>query len=773
MPTMATIGTRVGRVEDERLITGRGTFVDNLRGPGFGGAAYLTFVRSPVAHARLVGVDLTAARLAPGVIAALAAPDLDLPAREPPFVADLHSAIAQPYLATDTVRFAGEPVAMVVTERRDQGADAADLVLVEYERLPPVVSPEPALNPGVLLFPESGTNVVYTAGALTDDSFADCEVVVSQRLVNQRLAAVPMEPRAYTCLPTPDQRLVLWASTQTPHLLRDEILERLGLAPGSLRVVAPDVGGGFGAKSPFDAEAVMVCWLARHLGRGIRWSETRTESMMTLGHGRAQWQQITIAGRRDGTLLAYRLEIVADAGAYPKLGAVLPEGTVALASGVYAIPRVEAHSRSVLTNTNPTGAYRGAGRPEAIAAVERAVDLFAAEIGMDPARVRELNLLQPHVFPHVTPTGCAIDTGDYPAALRTVLAAADYPALRAEQVRRRAAGVIHQYGIGLSAYLDMTGYGVEDARLVLRRDGTVHGYAGTSPHGQGHATAFAMIIADALGVPLEQITVGFGDTDELPRGGGTFGSRSLQSGGPALQEAANQLRERARPLAASSLAAAEDEVDLATSTGQWFVRHDPDRRLSWAELAGRGVGPAGLGVEVEYKPTAETCPFGVHLALVEVDTETGKVTLLRLIAVDDAGNVVNPMLAEGQRHGGIAQGIGQALFEEFVYDEAGNPLTVSLADYTVPSAADLPNFELLPMQTPTPVNALGVKGIGESGTIGATPAVQNAVIDAVVHLGVRHIDMPLTPERVWSAINAALRPDEAASRRAEAADEFH
>jgi carbon-monoxide dehydrogenase large subunit len=756
---MGVVGTPVARVEDRHLVMGHGTFVDNLRGPEVAGALHLTFVRSPIAHARFVAVDLAAAKAAPGVVAVYAANDIDLQPIRLPFLPDLPEVIAEPYLATGTVRYVGEPVAVVLTERGDQGVDAAELVSITYEPLPPVIRPLESLDGDILLFPEVGTNVVFTAGELSDETFADCEVVIRADLVNQRIVAMPMETRAYICVPAPDGRLTLWASTQNPHMLRDEIATRLDLDAPRVRVIAPDVGGGFGAKAIFDPESILVCWLARRLGRGVRWTETRTESMTSLGHGRAQRQTVTLGGRRDGTLLAYRLEVVADAGAYPRVGAVLPEGTVALASGVYAMGRVDAHARSVLTNTNPVVAFRGAGRPEAIAAIERAVDLYAAQIGMDPAELRLINLLRPDAFPYVTPTGTELDTGDYPAALRAVLKAADYDGLRAEQARRRAAGATKQYGIGVSTYVDVTGTGPEVARLELRSDGTAHGVAGTSPHGQGHATAFAMLAADALGVPLRDVTVSFGDTDKLPRGGGTFGSRSLQSGGLAVSVAATQLRDRAWALAATMLGAEQEGVDLNTTKGHWYVRDVPSARVTWAELAAHAAADGGLVAEVEFKPNASTCPFGAHVALVEVDTETGLVTLLRFVAVDDAGNVVNPLIAEGQRHGGIAQGIGQALYEEVRYDESGNPLTVSLADYTVPAAADLPNFELVAMQTPTPVNALGVKGIGESGTIGATPAVQNAVVDAVAHLGVRHIDMPLTPERVWRAIQAAAGAD--------------
>ncbi len=750
MVIMSVLGTRLPRVEDHRLVTGRGTYVDNLRAPD---ALCATFVRSPYPHARLLSIDSSAAGRAVGVVGVFTAADVELAPQSPAYLPEAQPAMACPYLATGSVRFVGEPVAMVLTEGREQGEDAAEQVVVEYEPRPAVISVERALADGVLVFPEARTNLVHTAGTTMDDDFGEHEVVVTQRMINQRLAAAPMEPRAYLCQPSSDGRLTLWASTQNPHILRDDLVRQLGLDSADLRVIAPDVGGAFGSKSFCDPEIVLVCWAARRLGRAVRWVETRTESMLTLGHGRAQVQTVTIAGRRDGTVTAYRLDVLADAGAYPRLGAFIPEATVAIASGTYAIARVEARSRSLLTNTNPTTAYRGAGRPEAIAAIERAMDLFAAATGIDAAVVRERNAVAPQSFPYTLSSGVNYDTGDYGAALRAVLAAADYTGLRAEQSGRREAGSVRQIGIGLSSYVDITGEGTEYARLELRPDATVVGYTGTSPHGQGHETAFAMVVADALGLPVDRVAVRFGDTDELTNGGGTFGSRSLQTGGSALHEASRLLVERASSIAAALLGVDDELVDRDTTAGDWHVRNAPGRRVGWGDVATHDG--AGLTVETEFKPTGNTCPFGAHLAVVEVDIETGGVTIVRFLAVDDAGNLVNPLIAEGQRHGGIAQGIGQALFEEFTYDDAGNPLTATLADYTIPAAADLPSFELLPMHTPTPANALGVKGIGESGTIGATPAVQNAVIDAVAHLGVRHIDLPLTPQRVWNAIRTA------------------
>jgi aerobic carbon-monoxide dehydrogenase large subunit len=754
---MTVVGTRVTRVEDRRLLVGAGTYVDNLRLPG---EAYAMFVRSPHASARIASIDATRARAAPGVLAVYTAEDIDLAPVVPARLSHGGAAMAQPCLAKDVVRFAGEPVAVVVAQDRSSAVDAAELVDVRYEPLPPVVSVEAAADDDVLVFPAAGSNLAHLAGAAPDDDpFDGCEVVVTQQLTNQRLAPVPMETRAAVCAPDGNGGLRLWLSTQTPHAARDTLTERLGLVPGQLRVIAPDVGGGFGGKIVTDVDVTVLCWAARRLGRPVHWAETRNECMLVMNHGRGQHQRVTIGGRRDGTVLAYRLEILADAGAYPH-GGWLPGVTLWMAGGAYAIPRVEGTARSVVTNTTPVNAYRGAGRPEAAAAIERAIDLFAAEIGMDPADVRRRNLLRPEAFPYQTPTGMEYDSGDYPAALEQVLAAADYPGLRAEQARRRAAGDRLQYGIGLASYVEVTGFANEEyGRLELAADGSITADVGTAAQGQGHATTYSMIISDRLGVPLDRITVRHTDTGTLTHGSGTFASRSLQIGGSTLQEAAERLHDEALPLVATALGADERDVVLDRGTGRWRTGDDPSKEISWAELVDRSRPGGSFVVEVKYAMPKLTFAYGAHLALVTVDVETGKVELVRLVAADDAGRLINPLLAEGQRYGGIAQGVGQALYEEIVYDDRGNPLTATLADYTVPSAADLPSFQLLDRQTPTPNNPLGAKGIGEAGTIGAAPAVQNAVVDAVSHLGVRHIDMPLTPERVWRAIQDAKAPD--------------
>lgn len=748
---MSIMGTRVVRTEDPRLLTSGATYVDDLKDPALIGAAHVTFVRSPIAHARVTGVDASGARDEPGVVAVLTAGDLDTPPTVPDD-AEGTAAIGEPLLAGDVVRFVGEPVAMVITDGRFRGEDAAELVSVDYEPLTPVVALDDALAGQTLLFPDAGTNVAGEGGTPPDESaFADCEVVVRRTIVNQRVAAAPMEVRGAAAA-FDGERTTLWASTQNAQAARTEAAERLG--SDALRIITPDVGGGFGAKIGVDREAICVAWAARHLARPMRWTETRSENMIAMTHGRGQRQEITIGGSRDGRIAAYRLEIVQDAGAYPKIATFLPQLTMMMATGVYDIPNVQAAFRAVLTTTTPVAAYRGAGRPEATAAVERAVDLFAAEIGMDPADVRRRNVVAPEKFPHQTPGGVVYDTGEYAAALDKVTDAAGYPELRAEQARRRQAGESVQLGIGLSTYVEITGpdaAGGETARIIVHGDGTVTVYTGTSPHGQGHATSWAMLVHDQLSIPMDAITVLHGDTDAIPKGGGTMGSRSLQLGGAAVHKAAIEVHERGRRLAAESLEANEDDLILDADSGLWQVRGTPEIGLSWAQLA-RQAGPDGLVADVEFFAEQPSFPFGAHLAVVEVDIETGASRLARHVTVDDAGTVLNPIITEGQRHGGIAQGAAQALYEQMAYDAEGNPLTSTFADYSFVSAAEMPSFELVDMQTPTHLNPLGAKGIGEAGTIGSTPAVQNAVVDAVAHLGVRHIDMPTTPERVWNAI---------------------
>jgi carbon-monoxide dehydrogenase large subunit len=772
---VSILGTRVVRVEDPRLLTDGGTYAADLSDPRLAGAVHATYVRSTVAHARLSAVDVEAARSMPGVVDVVTGVDVDLPA----IPGMGNPAMARHLLARDRVRFVGEPVAVVLTERAEQGPDAAEQVVVDYEPLPAVIDPFAAvaddLADGAVLFPDVGTNLVGAFGqpeaATAPGGPQACELVVRQRIVNQRLAACPLEVRS-SAATWVEGRLVMWCSTQNAHGLKAALRGTYGLDGSDILVITPDVGGGFGAKIGGAPEDLLLALLSRRCGRPVRWVETRTENMQGMVHGRAQVHDVVIGGRADGTIEAYHLGIVADAGAYPGMGAFLPMLTRTMAAGTYAIPSVTSDARVVATPTTPVAAYRGAGRPEATAAIERAVDLFALEAGLDPAEVRRRNLVPRFDELYQSASGATYDCGDFPAAFERVLAAAGYDELRAEQRRRREQGDTVALGIGLSTYVEVTSgpaAGSEFARVeVVPVDGSeaagveVVVATGVSPHGQGLATAFAMLAADEMGVPIEAVRVVHGDTDVVPRGTGTFGSRSLQLGGSAVRGAALAVVDRARQVAADLLEASAADVVLDAATGRFHVAGTPAVSHGWAEVAAAASGPAGadgegagLSAEFDFATTQPTYPFGAHVAVVEVDTETGDARLVRLVACDDAGRVLNPLLAEGQRHGGLAQGAAQALFEEMAYDAAGNPLTTNFADYAFPSAAELPSFELVDHETPTWVNPLGAKGVGESGTIGSTPAVHNAVCDAVDHLGVRHIDMPCTPERVWRAIQAA------------------
>lgn len=778
---MSILGNWVPRVEDPRLLTIGGTYVGDVPLPD---ALRVAFVRATVAHGHLRGVDVTEAAQAPGVVAVLTAADLDVAPLTPPM--GMAPAMARPVLATERVRFVGEPVAVVVAETEAAAADAAELVVVDIDPLPAVVDVEAARTDEVLLFPHAGTNVCARFGdgsaaprrpvggdgagggngsadsaAIADDAdevddlFAGCEVVVRQAMVNQRLAPCPLEVRSCAAQVAADGRLVVWSSTQGPHGARDTIADCLGLDRAAVRVIGPDVGGGFGAKMPVYPEDVVVAALARRLGRAVRWVESRSESMVGLGHGRAQHQEVELGGRRDGTVLAYRLRIRQDAGAYPGFGAFLPYLTRTMLTGVYDIARAECASESVVTTTTPVVAYRGAGRPEATAALERAMDLFAAAVAMDPAEVRRRNLVSRDRFPYTTPTGAVYDSGDYAAALERVVTEADYPTLRAEQARRRAEGARWQLGIGLSVYVEITGAvpGAELGAVEVRPDGSAVVRAGTFSHGQGHATAWAMVVSDRLGIPLDRVELIQGDTDLVPHGLGTAASRSVQSGGVAVVRAADQVLDQARRAAAELLEANPEDLVVDGAGGGLHVAGTPTAAVGWDAVVAAAGGR--LAAEVDFTPAGPTFPFGAHLAVVEVDVETGAVRVVRMVAVDDAGTLLNPLLAAGQVHGGLAQGVAQAVLEEFRYDPDGNPLTGNLADYPMVSACELPSFERVVMETPTPLNELGAKGIGESGTIGATPAVHNAVCDALAPFGVRHVDMPTTPERIWRAVAAA------------------
>jgi len=764
------LGNRVLRKEDPKFLTSGGRYVEDLLDePLLANAAYVTYVRSSVAHGRITSIDTSAAAELPGVLGIFTAADLGL-TEEP---AAFNPGATRGRLAIGKVRFVGEPVAVVVTERREQGADAVEQVVVDYDVLEALVDPETAMTSSTLIFDGVGSNVVFDTTALGmpdntgDEYFADCEVVVTGRFLNQRVAPCPLEPRgsAVAWVPSEDgsNRLYQWLSTQGAQGARDSIMAGNGLTAEQLRVITPDVGGGFGAKITCYPEEILLGQLSKIVGRPLLWRETRSESMMALGHGRGQLQYVTVGGNSDGKVTHYRLHAIQDCGGWPEIGTILaPFMTRPMSSAVYDMPNIECRTTSVVTNTTPITAYRGAGRPEATAAAERAMDMFALEIGMDPVEVRRKNLIPKFAEPHTTVIGQTYDVGDYEAALDNALAAADYTALRAEQATRRASGDAKQLGIGVSVYVEITG-GVdpfgEHAKIEVLDDGRAVVYTGTSPHGQGHVTAWSMLAHEQTGIPMDKIDLVWGDTDLVPTGYGTMGSRSLQQGGAAVWSASAELVDTARKLAAKLLEANEADIVLDKDNASFHVAGTPAVGKSWAELSVAAKDDNdfenGLQAATYFQASSPTFPFGSHVAVVEVDTDTGQVRHLRHVACDDAGTVLNPLLLEGQIHGGVAQGTAQALLEEVRYDSDGNPITSNFADYAFISAAELSSIEVVHMETPTFVNPLGAKGIGESGTIGSTPAVQSAVVDAVSHLGVRHIDMPCTAERVWNAIEAA------------------
>lgn len=747
---MSILGTRVVRIEDPRFLTGEGTYIANLPMPG---ALHLTFVRSSMAHARLIGIDASEALSMPGIRAVWTAADIDI-APDGPANGMMNKAMLFPYLAIDTVRYVGDLVAIVISEDKSSGVDAAETVIVDYEPLPAVLDMDDSFSNRVLLHPDAETNVVLTfAVGSNDDIFADCEVVVDLVIENQRVAPAPMEVRS--CVSTWDgTRLTQWACSQGAHGARDGLAEVFGLEKSQVRVITPDVGGGFGAKSGVYPEEILVGWATRKLGVPVRWTESRTENMLAMGHGRAQRQRTRMGGTRDGRITAYRLDLLQDAGAYARIGALLPFMTRMMAGGVYDIANVQFESNSVVTNTTPTVAYRGAGRPEATAAIERTLDEFARVCGIDPAEVRRRNFIAPSAFPLTTSMGAKYDSGEYAAALELALKAAGYDQLLVEQKKRRDSNDPVQIGIGIASYVETTNpMGSGDYGSVeIKADGGAIVRTGSSSHGQGHHTAWAMIVSQTTGIPMDKIEFRFGDTDDVDRGGGTGGSRSLQVGGSAAKLAAESVIEKARQRAADLLEAAVEDVVIDTVRGAFHVKGSPMPARTWAELMIEIDAP--LEAEVDYVPEGATFPFGTHVCVVEVDVETGAVVVTRHIACDDAGTIINPLLVDGQVHGGIAQGVAQALLEVIAYDPDGNPITSNLADYGFISAAELPSFERVPMETPTPRNPLGAKGIGEAGTIGSTPAVHNAVVNAVSHLGVTHIDMPCTSFNVWTAIQA-------------------
>jgi len=725
------------------------------------GALHAVFVRSFMAHARIGDIDCESAAGLPGVVGVYRAVDLDLAPENSDEVPDV---FARPMLATDTVRFVGEPIAVVVAGTLAEAMDAAALVMVDYVPLPVVVDPEKAVaQDAPLLFPQYGSNVAVKRSFTTRaPKEREPDVVVTGRFVNQRLAAVPMETNGALAVPDSDSGgLKMWLPCQAPHWMSREISKALDLEEEQVHVVAPAVGGGFGAKIATYPEQIVVAAIAHRLGRPVRYVEARSESMVAMTQGRGQVQHVRLGATKEGIITDLEVRNIADQGAYPGEGSSLSILTRQMASGVYRIPYIHYETLCVATNTTPTFAYRGAGRPEAAALIERAMDLLAQELLMDPVELRRRNFIPKGAFPYKTASRARYDSGDYQASLDKALEMAGYEKLRKQQQEQRAADDVKQLGIGLSCYVELTGFGADSSTVEVHEDGSATATTGTSPHGQGHETAWAQLVSAELNIPHDRIRVVHSDTRLTAKGDGTMGSRSLQIGGSAVHGASEGVLAKAKLLASHLFEVSVEDI-VQYEDGRFGIAGVPDSLVGWGELASIASDPARLpegmapglsaGDKFGYDDDTMSYPFGAHIAVVEVDTETGRAELLRHIAVDDCGRILNPMLVEGQVHGGVAQGVAQALFEEVVYDQDGNPLTANLASYEMPTAAELINFETAHTETPSPLNPLGAKGIGESGTIGSTPAVQNAVVDALSHLGVRHIDMPLKPERVWRAI---------------------
>ena len=748
-----------GRREDEPLLRGQSTFIDGLDVPELAGAAHATFVRSAEAHARIASADVTEARAADGVLAVYLGPEIDgwpLPPRLPSMNRDLW----RPLMAYDTVRFVGEPIVLVIAETRAAAVDAAELVMVDYEPLPAVVDLDSSLSGETLLHEHAGTNVAlaWVLEAVPDDVWAGCDVTVEFDLVHPRLGPHPIEPLAGASSWGADGRCTAWVCSQRPAGAKYVIETLLGLEPGTVRAISPDVGGGFGAKGGWGCypEDVVVAWAARQLGQPIRWAQTRSEASLAMGHGRASRHRIRIGGNRDGTIMAYSVDALQDSGAYPAMGTNVTTNLRNSGTGVYDIAHASLRGTSVVTNTTPTVAFRGAGRPEAACSIERAVDRFARAIGRDPLEVRMANLVPADRFPYRTAVGATYDSGNYPEALRRAVTEADYEGLRAEQADRQASGgSAMRLGVGVSCTVEITGGGEgERATARLEPDGRVDVVVGTSPHGQGHETTFAPIVAAQLGLDVDLITISHDDTDRSPIGGGTIGSRSAQLGGSAAHGAAVDLVAAARERAAELLEADPDDVKLDTGRGLFHVVGTPALSLGWADL-----GELSVDHHFRTEGGAGSFSFGACVAAVEVDTATGEVHVRRLVSVDDAGVILQPVLAHGQVHGGLALAVGAALYEEMFYDDEAIPMTVGLADYALPSAAELPFFECYETETPSPLNPLGVKGIGESGTVVATPAIHSAVLDALAPYGVEHLDLPLTPEKIWRSLQSGTASD--------------
>jgi len=764
------VGKSVKRTEDPRLIQGLAHYVDDIKLPD---TLHAAFVRSMYAHAKLKSVDVSEALKAPGVVAVYTGKEISQKIGAVPCGAALPDLKVPDHrvLATNRVYFVGHPIAVVVAEDKYAARDAADLIQVDYEELPVVLDEEKAAAGGPLVHEQFGNNIAYKLTAGEGDieaALKSADKVIKQKILNRRLAPIAMEPRGVLARYYPgEQELTLWTSTQIPHLARTQIAIMLGMPENKLRLIAPEVGGGFGSKLNVYAEEAILGWIAIELGRPVKWMEGRRENMQATIHGRGQTGYIEIGCKKDGTLTGLRYNVFADMGAYFQLlTPAIPTLTGLMLSGCYKIPAIQMNVTAVFTNKMSTDAYRGAGRPEATFVVERALDLVAAELGMDPVEVRRKNFPAPGEFPFKTATGLFYDSGNYEGALRKALDMANYSRLRDEQKKARAEGRI--FGIGISTYVEICAIGPsaatpaggwESATVRIEPTGKVTILTGASPHGQGQETSFAQLAGDHLGVNINDVTVIHGDTFIVQYGIGTFGSRGTAVGGTAVYMALEKLKEKATKLAAHLLQADPGKVTFKDGkfTAPGGSASTTIQEVALAAHLARNLPPdmePGLSATSFFEPKNFTFPFGTHIAVVEIDRETGELHFKRYIAVDDCGNVINPMLVDGQIHGGIVQSIGQALYEEVVYDDQGQLVSGTLMDYAVPKAGMIPWLELDRTVTPSPVNPMGVKGVGEAGTIGATPAIVSAVVDALSPFGIRHIDMPIKPEALWRIIKA-------------------
>ncbi len=758
---VSATGKPVRRVEDPRFLTGRGNYVEDVR---LDNALHLAFVRSPYPAARVTRIDVSAARSAAGVVQVVTAddvPDLgDVPVIPLPFA----RVAPHPPLARGRVACVGFPVVAVLAETSEQAQDAADLVEVDYEPEASVASAEAALAPDApRVHPELDSNLCYVLkkdGGDVDAAFASADATVSVRVDSPRVAPIPLEPRGVAAVPgdgSTANKLTVWVSSQAPHGVKFDLSRLLGLQPNELRVIAPDVGGGFGAKSGVTPEYMLAAYYALKLGRPVKWVASRSEDIQVTTQGRDMLIYVELAASRDGTITGLKLRNIANMGAQLHSATAIPPTFILnMATGCYRIPNVRIETMAVFTNTPSTGPYRGAGRPESVLALERGIDRLAAELGMDPLELRRKNFIAPEQFPFKAATGAEYDSGDYDRALRKALDLLGYSEVVRQRDAARARGEL--VGVGISTFVEPAGsVGGETGLVRVEPDGRVTLVTGAHSHGQGHETSFAQVIADQMHVAFDQVRVIHGDTDAIERGTGTFASRSMMLGGGAALIAAGRVVENGRKLAAAQLEVTVD--DVVPVDGGFAVTGAPARSVTWQQIASAAYAGNGHAEELQaseaYDPQREMWPFGTHLAVVRVDRETGLVRIDRIVAVDDCGNVVNPLIVEGQVHGGIAQAVGQAMAEVVVFDEAGQLMSGSLGDYAVPRAADIPPMVVDHTVTPTPFNPLGAKGVGEAGTNGCPPAIANAVVDALAPLGVRHLDLPFTSGKVWEAIQAA------------------